>query len=207
MLCWTLPITICLFQTLLMLFKRGGCAALYLLLASPAGFAFQEVNSSQAITATGTIEVAFSPEQDVAGLIITAISKARKQILVQSFSFTHKDIAQALISAHQRGVDVKLIADREQSQRMERDKVSRMAIANVPVWLDGEHQSAHNKVMVIDAGTPDVVIITGSYNFTFAAQFKNAENLLLLRGNNMLAQRYRDNWQQHWSHAKRWQTN
>lgn len=175
-----------------------------LVLASPSGFAFQASESGTVIPATGSMEVLFSPQQDVAGQIIKAIQQARKQVLVQAFSFTHKDIAQALISAHKRGIEVKLIADREQSRRMERDKVKIIAEAGVPVWLDGEHQSAHNKVMLIDVDTQDVVVITGSYNFTFAAQFKNAENLLLFRGNHKLARLYSDNWQHHLDHARRW---
>ncbi len=190
-----------------MLRKSGFLAACWLLVASLPAQAFQSGEPSRALAASGTIEVAFSPEQDVAGLIISAVTRARTQILVQAFSFTHKDIAQALIAAHKRGVDVKLIADQEQTRRITGEKISLMANAGVPVWLDGEHQSAHNKVMVIDAGTPDVVVITGSYNFTFAAQFKNAENLLLIRGNHPLAQRYQDNWRQHFSHARRWQNN
>ena len=165
------------------------------------------VSSSTTIAATGTIEVAFTPEQDVAGLIVKAIAQARKQILIQAFSFTHKDIAKALIAAHARGVDIKLIADDDQTQHSSGEKISLMADAGIPVWLDGEHQSAHNKVILIDTGMPDVVVITGSYNFTFAAQFKNAENVLLIRGNNKLAQLYRDNWQHHLFHAKRWQPN
>lgn len=178
--------------------------ALGLALASSGALAFQAGEPGTVIPATGTIEVLFSPEQDVAGKIIHAIQKARKQVLVQAFSFTHKDIAQALINAHKRGIEVNLIADSEQSRRMQRDKVKTIAEAGVPVWLDDKHQSAHNKVMVIDADTPDVVVITGSYNFTFAAQFNNAENLLLFRGNHKLARLYRDNWQRHLDHAKRW---
>jgi phosphatidylserine/phosphatidylglycerophosphate/cardiolipin synthase-like enzyme len=53
----------------------------------------------------------------------------------------------------------------------------------VPVWIDAEHAAAHNKVMVIDNGTADAAVITGSFNFTQAAQHRNAENLLILRGN------------------------
>lgn len=183
------------------------CWILCLLGALPAHALQTPVSSATTIAATGTIEAAFSPEQDVAGIIIKAISRARKQILVQAFSFTHKDIAKALIAAHDRGVEVKLIADNDQTERISSEKISMIANSGIPVWLDGEHQSAHNKVILIDAGMPDVVVITGSYNFTFAAQFKNAENVLLIHGNNKLAQLYRDNWQLHASHAKRWQPN
>lgn len=173
-----------------------------LLFISCSAFAFVLGGKSEAMPATGTIEVAFTPGGDAAGLVVGAIGQARRQILVQAFSFTHEGIASALIAAHKRGVDVKLIVDREQTERMERGKVPLMAAAGVPVWIDGEHQSAHNKVMVIDAGMPAAVLVTGSYNFTNAAQYKNAENLLLLRGNEKLIRLYRDNWNVHLAHAR-----
>ena len=40
-------------------------------------------------------------------------------------------------------------------------------------------------------------VVTGSYNFTFSAQARNAENLVIMRGNAVLARRYLDNWQRH----------
>jgi phosphatidylserine/phosphatidylglycerophosphate/cardiolipin synthase-like enzyme len=144
-------------------------------------------------------EVFFTPEADAAGQIVAAIGRARQQVLVQAFSFTHGGIAQALIAAHQRGVEVKLIADREQTERMDRSVVPKIAAAGVPVWLDGEHQSAHNKVMVLDGAT----VITGSFNFTNAGQYRNAENVVFLTGNMALAQAYMKNWLRHFEHARR----
>ena len=170
--------------------------------------AFQPDRTYQQATpasSAGSIELAFTPEQDAAGLIISAVNKARRQVLVQAFSFTHRGIAQALIAAHHRGLDVRLIADREQTENIERGQIPAIAAAGVPVWLDGEHQSAHNKVMVIDADSSniaDVAVVTGSYNFTNAAQYKNAENLLLIRANRSLAEAYRSNWQRHLAHAR-----
>ena len=176
---------------------------LALLAFTSAAWGFQLPAAPPAIAATGTMELAFSPDHDVAALIIKAIHQAKKQILVQAYSFTHQGIAQALVDAHQRGVDVKLIADGEQMAHIKGEKISAMAQAGVPMWIDNEHQSAHNKVMVIDVDTPDVAVITGSYNFTFAAQYKNAENLLVIRGNNKLALLYRDNWLRHQAHAQK----
>jgi phosphatidylserine/phosphatidylglycerophosphate/cardiolipin synthase-like enzyme len=40
-------------------------------------------------------------------------------------------------------------------------------------------------------------VITGSYNFTWSAQARNAENLLILRDNPALAETYLKNWQRH----------
>lgn len=151
---------------------------------------------------TTTVEVAFTPGQDAAGLIIAAINQARTQILVQAYSFTHGGIARALIAAHHRGVDVKLIADREQTETTRRGQVPVMAAAGIPVWLDGEHLSAHDKVMIIDAGITQAAVITGSYNFTKAAQYRNAENVLIVHGDQALAAAYRSNWQQHLPHAQ-----
>ena len=176
---------------------------LALALTAPA-LAFQPTSTEPAsplMAANGTVELAFTPGQDAAALIINAIAMAHRQILVQAFSFTHDGIAQALIAAHHRGVEVRLIADREQTEKMQRGQVPSLAAAGILVWLDGEHQSAHNKVMVIDAGSAMPTVITGSYNFTRAAQFKNAENVLIMHGNKPLTEQYRLNWQRHLPHS------
>lgn len=154
------------------------------------------------VPANAGVRVVFTPGDDVDGEIIRAIRQARKQVLVQAYSFTHDGIARALIEAHRRGVEVKVIADREQTEKMRRGQVTGIARAGVPVWLDGEHQSAHNKVMVIDSGRPDALIVTGSYNFTRAAQHKNAENVVFIGGNEALVRAYADNWQRHLAHAQ-----
>jgi phosphatidylserine/phosphatidylglycerophosphate/cardiolipin synthase-like enzyme len=60
------------------------------------------------------------------------------------------------------------------------------------VAKNGQHAIAHNKVMVIDG----LVVITGSFNFTTAAERQNAENLLIIR-DPAVAGRYAENWQTH----------
>jgi phosphatidylserine/phosphatidylglycerophosphate/cardiolipin synthase-like enzyme len=184
--------------------SRKQLAALCLLAAlAGAADAFERPSfgSGQSVAASGTVQVVFTPGDDAAGLIVQALDGAKKQVLVQSYSFTSRPIAQALIAAKLRGVDVQLIADREQASRMERNRVAEIAGGGVPTFLDGEHQSAHNKVMVIDNGTANATVITGSYNFTNAAQFKNAENLLIIRGNKVLTDAYARNWQRHRPHS------
>lgn len=167
---------------------------------SHASWAFQDNRTPPVLPAVGTVQVAFTPGDDAAALVIAAIHDARRQIRIQAFSFTHRAIADALIAAHHRGVDVALIADSEQADRIPTSVVRHMAAAGVPVYLDAEHASAHNKIMIIDANSAPVVI-TGSYNFTHAAQYRNAENLLILRGNPALAQAYAVNWRYHREHA------
>jgi phosphatidylserine/phosphatidylglycerophosphate/cardiolipin synthase-like enzyme len=149
------------------------------------------------LAAEGTLQVAFSPWDDTQALILRAIEGAKRQVLVQAFSFTSRDIALALIAARARGVDVRVLADREQTFAGESSRIPDLAAAGIPVWLEVRYQAAHNKVMVIDAGGAAPTVITGSYNWTAAASRKNAENVLLLRGNRPLALAYAKNWRRH----------
>jgi phosphatidylserine/phosphatidylglycerophosphate/cardiolipin synthase-like enzyme len=72
-----------------------------------------------------------------------------------------------------------------------------LAAAGIAVWLETKYQNAHNKIIVIDAGTPESTVITGSFNFTWTAQHRNAENILIARKNSLLASRYALNWERH----------
>jgi len=153
------------------------------------------------LNARGTVQIAFTPGDDAAGLVVEAIRKAKRQVLVQAYGLTHKDIAQALVDAKRRGIDVQLLADRQQMETLATSQVEWLAELGVPVWIDPEHAAAHNKVMVIDNGTADAAVITGSFNFTHAAQHRNAENLLILRGNSTLAEAYAANWRRHKIHS------
>jgi phosphatidylserine/phosphatidylglycerophosphate/cardiolipin synthase-like enzyme len=153
------------------------------------------------LPATGTVQAAFTPGDDGGKLITDAIDTAQHQVLVQTFSFTHRKIADALVAAKRRGVDVKVISDKNQIQRIPTSLIWKIAAEGVPVFADSDHDSAHNKVIVIDAGSPDPTLITGSFNFTHAAQYKNAENVLLIKGNAALTDLYRRNWQHHYEHS------
>jgi len=51
--------------------------------------------------------------------------------------------------------------------------------------------------MIVDRET----VITGSFNFTKAAEEKNAENLLIIR-NKELAKVYIENWYKHREHSE-----
>ena len=172
-----------------------------LLATAFAALAYDDGYRAKTLPATGTVQVAFPPDEDANGLIVNAIREARKTIQVQAFSFTSNEIAFALIAAKRRGIDVLLIADAEQVRKLENNKLGLMYQAGVRIWLDAQHQSAHNKIMIIDGDSATPAIVTGSMNFTYSGQFKNAENALILRGNKPLADAYSANWQRHRNHA------
>lgn len=149
-------------------------------------------------SATGTPpswEVYFSPKGGATDAVVAAVGKARDSVLVQAYSFTSSAIAKALLDAHQRGVRVEVILDK--SQRSEKySSADFLARAGIPVRIDAAHAIAHNKVMVIDGTT----VITGSFNFTRAAEEQNAENLLILRDPGLA--RYAENWRAHAQHSE-----
>ena len=90
-------------------------------------------------------------------------------------------------------VPVKVEALLDKSQKSERyTSATFLKNAGIPTYIDDKHAIAHNKIMVIDQET----VITGSFNFTKAAEEKNAENLLILK-NKDLARFYVGNWEKH----------
>jgi phosphatidylserine/phosphatidylglycerophosphate/cardiolipin synthase-like enzyme len=161
----------------------------------PAAAAGAPPGQSRLFAATGTVQVAFTPGDPVDEILVGVIGQARQQVLVKAFSFTHKRIARALVDAHRRGVRVEVLADERQDRQLDGSVLTDLARNGIPVWLDAKRASAHNKVMIIDAGTPAAVLVTGSYNFTYSAQRRNAENVLVMRGNVALAGAFVDNWQ------------
>ena len=145
------------------------------------------------------VEVRFSPSGGCTEAVVKEIDAAKKTILVQAYSFTSTPIAKALVDAHKRGVDVRVILDR--SQRTEKYSSADFVLhAGIPIWIVAKHAIAHNKVMVIDGET----VITGSFNFTTAAEEHNAENLLVIRSPE-LATMYFNNWGLHWAHSEKYE--
>lgn len=149
---------------------------------------------------TGTTDVYFSPRGGATEAIVKEINSARKEILVQAYSFTSKPIAKALVDARKRGVRIEAVLDK--SQRREKyTSADFVAHAGIPTYIDSAHAIAHNKIMIIDRNT----LITGSFNFTKAAEEKNAENLLVIKGNKPLADRYIMNFKEHKGHSEPYQ--
>jgi phosphatidylserine/phosphatidylglycerophosphate/cardiolipin synthase-like enzyme len=141
------------------------------------------------------VEVYFSPLGGCTKAVVNALTSATNSVYVQAYSFTSSPIAQSLVAAHRRGVKIQVILDDSQKT----DKYSEadfLTHAGIPTHIDARHGIAHNKIMVIDGW----IVITGSFNFTRAAEERNAENLLVIR-DPALARKYLTNWQAHLSHS------
>jgi phosphatidylserine/phosphatidylglycerophosphate/cardiolipin synthase-like enzyme len=142
------------------------------------------------------IQVYFSPLGGCTEAVVAALGRATNSVLVQAFSFTSAPIAKALVDAHRRGLDIVVILDKTQRT----DKYSSatfLANAGIRTLIDGQHTIAHNKIMIIDQRR----VITGSFNFTKAAEDHNAENLLVIDGDPELVAKYTANWKAHERHS------
>jgi len=166
----------------------------------PAAQAFDA--GGQVLSAQGTLETAFTPGDDIEGLLTDAVDKARRQVLVQAYILTSKPLTKSLIAARKRGVDVRVLVDAGQLNKLGHERIAAMLAAGVTVREETRYKSAHNKVIVIDAAGADATVITGSYNFTWSAQNKNAENILIARKNPPLAAKYAANWTRHFEDAE-----
>jgi phosphatidylserine/phosphatidylglycerophosphate/cardiolipin synthase-like enzyme len=143
-----------------------------------------------------SVEAHFSPKGGCTDKIVQELGRAKKTVFVQAYSFTSAPIAEALVGAHRRGVSVQVVLDK--SQRSEKySSADFVSHAKIPTYIDAKHAIAHNKVIIIDSE----VIITGSFNFSKAAETSNAENLLVIR-DPVLAACYLDNWKLHKAHSE-----
>jgi phosphatidylserine/phosphatidylglycerophosphate/cardiolipin synthase-like enzyme len=165
--------------------------ALALAVAAVCGGCLQPAGSTPS-----SVDVRFSPNGGCTDAIVAQIDAAQSSVLVQAYSFTSAPIAQALVAAHQRGLDVRVLLDK--SQRSEKyTSADFLARAGVPTAIDAQHAIAHNKIMIIDGA----VVVTGSFNFTKSAEQSNAENLLILH-DPALAEKYTANWLAHARHCE-----
>ena len=163
------------------------------------------------LQSTSSLRVYFSPDGGATHELVRLINAAQKNIEVQAYSFTSKPVIAALIRARQRGVKVAIILDRSNVERRNyRTRTYRRFIspgleavytAGIPTYIDDRYLIAHNKVMLIDGH----IIITGSFNFSYAAAHFNAENMLVIRNVPALFNRYEKNFLFHEHTSARYQ--
>ena len=142
-----------------------------------------------AVAFTASIVTCFAPEQDCAALAISAIDAPRQQILALAYVLTNGfGIPAALLRTHDRGVDVRLVADRRAPCDLQ-EGVDALAAAGIRVWIDARARIAHEKALIIDRR----VTIMGSYNWSKAAA-SNSEDLNVVTSPEV-AEIYARHWQ------------
>jgi len=158
-------------------------------------------DSTATVPAAGTLSAVcrFSPQGGCTDAIVSEIDRATRTVELQGYSFTSRPIGDALVGAHRRGVKVTVILDALAASE-NRKEPNYVARSGVPVFLDAKHAVAHNKVVLVDGRT----LITGSFNFTRAAEEHNAENLLIVHDQPALQGAYERNFRDHLAHSEQY---
>lgn len=171
--------------------------------------ALESVDSGRTVQmqATGTIEVAFSPNEGSEALVIKVINSARSQIRMLSYSFTSAPVTNALIQAKKRGVDVKLVADEKNNVSEDRSGKARAALsalanAGADVRIISVYPIHHDKVIIVDGDTVEL----GSFNYSDAAAHKNSENVFVNWHNPQLAQTYLAHFARNYGRSTQYET-
>jgi phosphatidylserine/phosphatidylglycerophosphate/cardiolipin synthase-like enzyme len=139
------------------------------------------------ITLEGTqVETYFSPDDGAQARIVELIDGAQQSVHFLAFVFTADPIAEAVVAAHQSGVQVSGVIETGQSNNSGSD-YQYLLDAGVDVHLDGNSRNMHHKVFIIDSQ----IVILGSYNFSRSAEERNDENLLVIH-NAELAARFEE---------------
>jgi len=120
-------------------------------------------------------EVYFSLSDNPQKIIIKNINQAEAFINIAMYVFTDKEIALPLIDAQKRGVKVRVYLDRSQIESTY--SVSRLLVQKgIKVRISTNNYIMHNKFAIID----NRLLLTGSYNWTFSANSRNDENLIVI---------------------------
>jgi len=127
------------------------------------------------ISTLAKTEVYFSLSDNPQKEIIKNINQAEAFINIAMYIFTDREIALSLIKARERGVKVRLYLDKDQVDY--RYSQSRFLVQKgIKTRISSNEYIMHNKFAIID----NRILLTGSYNWTFSANSRNDENLLII---------------------------
>lgn len=127
------------------------------------------------ISTLAKTEVYFSLYDNPQKEIIKNINQAEAFINIAMYIFTDREIALPLVKAHERGVKVRLYLDKDQVDYQYSQ--SRFLVQKgIKTRISSNNYIMHHKFAIID----NRLLLTGSYNWTFSANNRNDENLMVI---------------------------
>lgn len=120
--------------------------------------------------------------QNPAAALVEAVNSAQVSVYIAIYNFSLDDLTTALINAHRRGVDVRMVMESDNLQGEDEDALER---AGIGIRGDDEPGLMHHKFVVIDG----YEVWTGSMNFTAQSAQADANNLVRINSSR-LAQTY-----------------
>ena len=116
----------------------------------------------------------FSPGDDCRRKLLDLCVSARESLDISVFTISDDRLTQAIITAHRRGIRVRLITDNDKSLD-EGSDVNHLMAEGVDIRMDNSPNHMHHKFALIDQR----ILINGSFNWTRSATEYNQENILV----------------------------
>jgi phosphatidylserine/phosphatidylglycerophosphate/cardiolipin synthase-like enzyme len=119
----------------------------------------------------------YSPEDRPADRLVALYGAAQKSIYLAIYGLTYPPIIKALVAAHKRGVDIRVITDRQKLEdRNQRAGLETLRLAGIPIKVNTHDGLMHIKQAIID----ERISTSGSLNQTTSAARYNDERLDIL---------------------------
>jgi len=118
-------------------------------------------------------EALFFPNEGNIDKIIAYLDSCEKSLDVCVYTITDDRLTQQMVKLHRRGVKVRVITDDEKSVDIGSD-IATLSHAGISVRMDQGSTYMHHKFAILD----NLVLMTGSFNWTRAASQSNQENII-----------------------------
>lgn len=138
----------------------------------------EKAREVQPAQVTPSVAVHFIPEVDASKILIPALDAAKRSIDVAMFTFTQRDLADALVRAQKRGVQVRVVVETKQTTMSTADEALEAGGVQLVRGANkvGQYSAMHHKYLIVDGART----YTGATNWTNAGVRKNEEDLIAL---------------------------
>jgi phosphatidylserine/phosphatidylglycerophosphate/cardiolipin synthase-like enzyme len=135
------------------------------------------------------VDVYFSPTDSPIDAIVAELGRARSNIYFAQFAFYATAASEVMLERRENGVDVRGVFDRRSANAVSR--YATLADAGVDVRRPYFDAFVHHKFVIVDYGTADPVVITGSYNLSNKAETANDESVVIIHDRHVAEAYYR----------------
>ena len=130
------------------------------------------------IASVPAVEVLYAPEDEPLTHVVELYDRAARYVYVAVYGLTSPLAVKSLVEARKRGIDVRIITDRERAtDEKQQVALSTLRMAGIPIKVNRHDSLMHLKQVVID----DEVNTNGSMNHTTSGNRYNDERLDVIR--------------------------
>lgn len=139
------------------------------------------------------VECYFSPSDNTHTKILETLRSADTDLSIATMLITKSDLAYAIRDAYDAGVETGVLVKNEASCSELVVDILKFGLAD-KFRVSGESGIMHHKYAIVDQSdaSSDPIILTGSHNWSTAAQVRNDENTLIIHNQDLANQYYQE---------------